>query len=765
MKKILAGLLALSLLCALFGCGGADKDATEPEMSALISTYTQAADPLRNAQNLDLELTTETKITTLGGVSSSVSEQELTLTGIGTDAFCATRHEALELGDYEDELTEYYTDGTVYLNVYDEGFFQAEMTAEDFQARYAPAVLLDETLYKTVTSTETNFGEALTFSDPTGPESWALPENSELLSASGIAFVSEEGVLTRTVYEVEYLCGSARISSKITAKAELGEGAAPEIPEDSDRYIKVDAIDAIRLYESAIMYICDSETATFGVNETIVCQAAGSILSEQTQLHYIGADEDHMSEVRKTLTYFEGTGANTTYTLTEKFRDGAYTSSENGGQFTPDSGVGAQDMFGYLQSYSCDNHPALEYVSNAKLEDVNGLCYLEMELTPEWGEAKAKDLAYRLFEDESYLDNYATAYETATATYYLFLDPATGLPLSSGINYSGLHTIEGQKYTLLQELSQSYLLMDSSTYTAITGENAPETAPEEQATPLLYRVTGTDGQQMYLMGTIHVGDAKTGHLPEEVYEAFNASDALAVEADIIAFEEKLENDPAFAQQFAEATANPSEKTAKELLDADVYETAVKLMQAGGNYSSNAEFMPLHIWSSSIENLYLNMSDLRSEKGMDMRLLLLAKSQDKPVLEVESAVDQYRMFANFSTDLQVLILEDTVLCTGAEYRADVQTLYDLWCAGDEAELREVLSEEPEGLSAAELALQKEYTDAMIIQRNKGMHTKAVSYLESGDTVFVAVGLAHLLQENGLVDTLREAGYTVEQITYQ
>ena len=43
--------------------------------------------------------------------------------------------------------------------------------------------------------------------------------------------------------------------------------------------------------------------------------------------------------------------------------------------------------------------------------------------------------------------------------------------------------------------------------------------------------------------------------------------------------------------------------------------------------------------------------------------------------------------------------------------------------------------------------------------------AISYLESGETVFYAVGLAHLLNNhNGLVDTLREAGYTVELVEF-
>ena len=42
--------------------------------------------------------------------------------------------------------------------------------------------------------------------------------------------------------------------------------------------------------------------------------------------------------------------------------------------------------------------------------------------------------------------------------------------------------------------------------------------------------------------------------------------------------------------------------------------------------------------------------------------------------------------------------------------------------------------------------------------------AVSYLEGGKQVFYAVGLAHLLSGNGLVQALRDAGYTVELVSF-
>ena len=69
-----------------------------------------------------------------------------------------------------------------------------------------------------------------------------------------------------------------------------------------------------------------------------------------------------------------------------------------------------------------------------------------------------------------------------------------------------------------------------------------------------------------------------------------------------------------------------------------------------------------------------------------------------------------------------------------------------------------------MTKQEKALYDEYNREMSTKRNAKMLEVAKGYLESGDVVFYAVGLAHLLAEDGLVNTLREAGYTVELVTY-
>ena len=42
--------------------------------------------------------------------------------------------------------------------------------------------------------------------------------------------------------------------------------------------------------------------------------------------------------------------------------------------------------------------------------------------------------------------------------------------------------------------------------------------------------------------------------------------------------------------------------------------------------------------------------------------------------------------------------------------------------------------------------------------------AQEYLNSGKTVFYAVGLVHLLTEDGLLNTLRSAGYAGKLVAY-
>ena len=773
-RTLVSLLLCFALLLGLAGCGSKTPAApssaetvpssteapTEPPVSDL---YTQAVQPLRDAPNLVLDLTTKKDIATEAETFPLVSKQELTLTGIGSADFAAGMEEVLEIGDLSDTFTEYYADGTLFVNIFNTGRFQGDMTQDAFMDRFAPVVMLDTSLYGSIQAEETDAGTMLTFSDPTGPETWALPENARFVDASGTARI-KNGVLTKTTYTIDYIQGNTPVSMEVSAKAEIYDGEAPEAPPEPANYIKIDAIEAPRLYDTAILYLYSAKNASSAINQTILSQAAGYTLTTQTSMHYSGVGQNHVSDLQYTATSVDASASAETFVQAEHFQDGVYTYSEDGSTPEPDSTVTGADMLDYLQGYYSDNIPALEYIQSATAEDLGGLLYLEMKLNEKWGKAMADYTAGLIYQDDQFLNNYASAYETHTGDYYMVVDAATGFPLSAGTSFAGIHTIEGADYVLGMEIGQTYQLADPGSYAQVTGTPMAEKVPETQATPLLYKVTGTSGQEMYLMGTIHAGDARTAYLPQEVYDALDASDVLAVEADIENIDQLIAQDPELATQIALAYISTDGTTPRELLDEAVYAKAVKLMKASGSYNTAIETMKPYVWSSSIESFYLTLGSLRAENGMDMQLLKLAKEKGKQIREVESVLSQFEMMSNFSRELQVMLLEETLDYTVAEYCTEVQELYELWCAGDEAAVRSKLEEDTSKLSDEELVLYNEYLNAMIIERNKQILQTAADCLESGDTVFYAVGLAHLLQENGLVDTLQEAGYTVEQVQY-
>jgi len=271
---------------------------------------------------------------------------------------------------------------------------------------------------------------------------------------------------------------------------------------------------------------------------------------------------------------------------------------------------------------------------------------------------------------------------------------------------------------------------------------------------------------MYLLGTIHVGDDRTQALPAEIIQIFTAADALAVEADIAAFESLIKTDEQLQNQLAESYYYTDGTDITQTIDSNLYELAKALLTISGANSSSADYMKPAVWENLINNFLLEQSYvLSSDEGVDNLLLSWAKTYRKTIYEIESAVDQVLMPTKFSPELQTLLLEQIVSTPLAQYRQEMLELYELWCKGDEKALIQAVKDDTSGLTPEEKQLYEEYTKAMSTDRNAHMVTVAKQYLESGKTVFYAVGLAHVLAEDGLVNGLKAAGYTVELVTYK
>lgn len=278
------------------------------------------------------------------------------------------------------------------------------------------------------------------------------------------------------------------------------------------------------------------------------------------------------------------------------------------------------------------------------------------------------------------------------------------------------------------------------------------------ATPLLYRVTDSEGNVAWLFGSIHVGKKSYYPLPDYITDALEGSDGLAVEFDIVAFEEDVAGQTRALTKLVYRDGT----TIRDHLSEEVYEQAVDTLEDLGIYMAAYDmYMPM-LWSSLIDSSLLD--EEATALGVDRHMIEMAYDLELPVIDVESADIQYGMMASFSEELQELLLMASV--EGAndaeQYVDEVEDLMDMWYDGDAEALRAYLSSEGDGLSPEEQALYEEYNTKMRTERDQDMTDFVIDALEDGEELFVCVGAAHVVGDGGIVDQLLAKGYTVEEV---
>ena len=732
---------------------------TAQDMPDPRASYEDAVSALNARSDLQLHMQISREVTAGNEVFTSSSQQSVTLQNRKAGQLRARITETATYGDYTTDISEIYIDGTAYSTVYGCNF-SCEMTGDEFTARYLPVILLEAANYETVVWEDR---QMLSFSNATMPEDW-LPEEAEtLIYAEGTATLDSSGNLTAVSFDTAYRCSGVTVSIQVAQTLKSSDDTVITAPIDPSAYTPITCLDIPKRMEQSYGYLLQADTVTVTTQKSSVSQAAGIALNQQIDINTYGLE---MFQVEQSVYQTDYTGESYTENFLELFQDGTYTASSNGGAPEPNTLITAAGMQEYVQTYLFSLIPDLRYLAEARCTDLGSCLLIEYTGTEALAQIYCQETNQLLFSDENFLDNMASDSETLALDAYLAIDKYTGLPTAAGISYVGSHNINGISYLLTAQSDQSLDLASLDSHEAITNLSSPDTPPEIPAAPLFYRVTGTNGQLMWLLGTIHIGDSRTGYLPQQIYDAFDSSDALAVEFDTEAFDAIAKKDTSLQSSISDAYYYSDGTTAADhIKDSELYAHALKLMKASGNYNSNTVCLKPSIWSSAIDNFHLRLGrSLASDKGVDTRLLKLAKTQNKKILEIESGIFQIRMLSGWSDALQEALLSESVSASAVEYNQSIEELYELWCAGDEGSLKEALKDDTAQFTSEEKALYNEYNNAISTDRNASMLEAAKEYLESGDTVFYAVGLAHILAEDGLVNTLRSAGYTVEPVSY-
>ncbi|MBQ3050132.1 MAG: TraB/GumN family protein [Oscillospiraceae bacterium] len=283
---------------------------------------------------------------------------------------------------------------------------------------------------------------------------------------------------------------------------------------------------------------------------------------------------------------------------------------------------------------------------------------------------------------------------------------------------------------------------------------------ESSIDPLFWEVTSEQySGKVYLLGSMHACTADTYPLPAHIMEAYSGSEAVAVECDILEFENDMAQQVSAMQYIMYSDGT---KIADHLSE-ESYNSAVARLKELGIYSTQFDRYKPMMWSSLIEGEIVEKAGLSYDYGVDSYLLAKAKIDGKTVLQIESVEYQYSMMGGFSDGLQELLLQDYLPENAVEEQtAVIKELFNGWKTGDPAAMSNKIDEETlAGMTEEERQYVDEYFTQMLDVRNLRMADAAESYVKRGMTVFLVVGAAHMVDENGIVNTLRERGYTVTE----
>lgn len=792
-KKLLAALLAFAMLFALIGCNkkapsaaptaetAAPTEPAVPGAEQFKQMYEEAAAKLTSADAVTFDVALTEVLTIEDQKFEAEKKQIISYSGLNSDNVIIRMEEDVKYSEdkdaEEDATTAYYetySNGTLYVELKDTATFTGELSKEEAALRYVPVTLLDTGLYGEITMEAAGEEKTISFAAPTAAESWAIPADATMETASGTAQINADGTIKSMAYTVSYKYGTAQFSRTVTTtpKAEVIEAKLPEKAED---YTKLQYPLALYTVLESENLLESTETATTNKSETYISYAGAVEYFKGRTMYIHGSGDDLIAKFDSNVQIYSSQGEESTK-QEEVYQDGKFTIKVDDGVPTVQSGVKPKDIREAALTELTTSVAPPAYWQDVTVTEMSGLQLLEFTYTEDFANNMQNSVCMALFQDPSLLNSFATKYENKEITGYLSVEGYTGLPVSSGMYFEGEHTIEKEEYLLSLQCDQSYQIPSYSAYHEITDKYLEDAEPENKAKPLFYKVTGADGQQMWLLGTIHVGDNRTAYLPKEITDALEGSDALALEIDADSAEDRLETDTKLQKALSKAYYYSDGSTTDKHLDEELYKKGIQFMKATGNYSTYTQYMKIGTWAESADSSLVALGHkLLNAQGVEERLTRIAKEKEIPIREVEDFAKHAGLYTSWSKELQILLLEEGMEADLMEYTDSVQELYEAWCTGDEAALIALINEadDTSEFTAEELAeyeaakpLMAEYEKAMMYDRNETMLKVAKKYLESGDVVFYAVGLAHLLDEtNGLVEGLRAAGYTVEIVAYQ
>ncbi len=269
---------------------------------------------------------------------------------------------------------------------------------------------------------------------------------------------------------------------------------------------------------------------------------------------------------------------------------------------------------------------------------------------------------------------------------------------------------------------------------------------------VVWRIEKDGVKPSLLFGTTHLSDPRVLEVPSAVFEAFDHIDTLILEL------KEMTNPSDMALELFKYPQlyTLQDQRLDQLLPSEETELlATALRQRGLTMDLLARMRPWFIYMSMQSSQCEAKRRARGLNVLDQAVALKAVENGIELVGAETVQEQLESLADVSDRSMLNVLLDLF---ATPYSPDDQseTLIQLYESSDTGMILALLTE-----LAHDKAGLREFLEKLLVERNRRMADRALPYLQSGN-VMIAVGALHLPGDDGLIELIRQQGFTVSVV---
>lgn len=259
---------------------------------------------------------------------------------------------------------------------------------------------------------------------------------------------------------------------------------------------------------------------------------------------------------------------------------------------------------------------------------------------------------------------------------------------------------------------------------------------------LLWKVSGNGLESAsYLYGTIHLVCPDDMDIPTYVEEAMDASEQLVLELDM--------DDPSTMQKMQQMAINPGMKNIADELSEEDRKILDEFFTE--HYQMNMQQLGVMRPITLISMMFITGLDCQQPGSYELHFMEEAKSREWEVEGLEAIEDQLAIFDSVPAAEQLSWVVEYAR-DHEKFKTELADLISAYKAKDVDAVYATMEDYPE---------YEGIEDELLTDRNVRWITLIEAFIKEKPT-FIAVGAAHLGSETGVIELLREAGYTVEPV---